>query len=150
MWIAAVVLATFLAATVLWHLFEHLWNRRLFHHTSEKHFAVNIRARTALQLIKDNPSVLPIDVRPEPSFAKSHLPGALNTPFTDATLNASELESIDRTTPLLVYCDGGYRSRKALPHLKKLGFHSIYHLHRGILSWKLRPRSPVSKNSETS
>ena len=57
---------------------------------------------------------------------------------------------MDRNAPLLIYCDGGYRSRKALPQIKALGFQSIYHLHRGILSWNLFQRRDSKRRSEES
>jgi rhodanese-related sulfurtransferase len=37
---------------------------------------------------------------------------------------------------VLVYCAGGFRSRKAVAKLKELGFKNIQHIHRGYMSWK--------------
>jgi rhodanese-related sulfurtransferase len=36
---------------------------------------------------------------------------------------------------VLIYCAGGFRSRKAVVVLKELGFENIQHLHRGYGSW---------------
>ena len=42
-----------------------------------------------------------------------------------------------KVRPVLVYCAGGYRSRKAVSILRELGFVSIHNLHRGFHSWRL-------------
>lgn len=119
-----------------WYLYEHRWDRRLFAHRSETDFVLNVRARKAAVLAHEQ-SVLPIDMRPSTDYLASHLPGALNAPFVGTTLDASALEGVDRDHPILVYCDGGYRSRRSLPSLRAAGFTSIYHLHRGLMSWKM-------------
>src|SRR5690606_21918530 len=82
-------------------------------------------------------ALLPIDVRPPPHYLAEHIPGAINVPFLGANLEKAALTGVDRDRPVLVYCDGGYRSRRALPSLREAGFTSIYHLHRGLISWKL-------------
>jgi len=43
---------------------------------------------------------------------------------------------MDRDRPVLVYCAGGYRSRKTVEVLRSLGFRSVHHLHRGMLAWR--------------
>lgn len=119
-----------------WYLYEHRWDRRLFGHRSETDFVQNVRARKAADLVREQ-SVLPIDMRPSRDYFASHLPGALNAPFVGTTLDAAALDGVDRDQAILVYCDGGYRSRRSLPALRAAGFTSIYHLHRGIMSWKI-------------
>ena len=47
------------------------------------------------------------------------------------------IAELDRARPVLVYCAGGFRSRKAVGVLQELGFESIHHLHRGYHSWRL-------------
>lgn len=119
-----------------WYLYEHRWDRRLFGHRSETDFVQNVRSRKAAVLVHEQ-NVLPIDMRPPCDYLVSHIPGALNAPFAGTTLDASALDGVDRYQPILVYCDGGYRSRRSLPSLRAVGFTSIYHLHRGLMSWKI-------------
>lgn len=127
-----------------WYLYEHRWDRRLFAHRSETGFVINVRARKAAALYREG--VIPIDVRPAPSYRAGHLPKAINAPF-EGTLDSGALDGLDRARPVLVYCDGGYRSRRSLPALRTAGFTSIYHLHRGLMSWKLA-KEPTESGPE--
>ena len=54
----------------------------------------------------------------------------------------------DRNKPVLIYCAGGFRSRRAAGVVRALGFQSIHHLHRGYLSWPMA-RLPVVKKAGT-
>jgi rhodanese-related sulfurtransferase len=47
-----------------------------------------------------------------------------------------KVASLDKKKPVLVYCAGGFRSRKAVVKLKELGFENIQHIHRGYMSWR--------------
>lgn len=122
-----------------WYLYEHRWDRRLFGHRSSSDFVINIRAGKAAGLLREG-GVLPIDVRPAPSYRAGHLPDAVNASFEGA-LDLDALAGIDRARPILVYCDGGYRSRRSIPFIQAAGFTSIYHLHRGMISWKMAKES---------
>lgn len=119
-----------------WYLYENRWDRRLFQHPADANFGLNVRARKAATLWRER-ELLPLDVRPAADFLAEHLPGAVNAPFSEGEIEEEALKGIARDRPLLVYCDGGYRSRQSIPSLRKAGFTSIYHLHRGILSWKI-------------
>jgi rhodanese-related sulfurtransferase len=129
-----------------WYLYEHRWDRRLFGHRSETNFVINVRARRAVDLVREQ-SVLPLDVRPASSYRAGHLPGAVNAPFENS-LDTGALDGIDRTRPVLIYCDGGYRSRRSLPAIRAAGFTTVYHLHRGIMSWKMA-KEPVESSPAT-
>lgn len=130
-----------------WYIFEDCWGRGLFGQRSASDFVINVRAGKAVMLL-DETDLLPVDVRPRRDFLAGHLPGAVNAPFVGTTLDASALVAIDRDQPVLVYCDGGYRSRRALPALRETGFTAIYHLHRGFLSWKMR-KAPTESGPAT-
>lgn len=47
----------------------------------------------------------------------------------------AQLGTLDKGKPVLLYCTGGFRSRKAVAKLKALGFQNIQHIHRGYMSW---------------
>ena len=128
-----------------WYLYEHRWDRRLFGHRHDTDFVVNVRAGKAASLLRES-DLLPVDVRPVPDYLAAHLPGAINAPFVGSRLDVSPLDGLDRGRHILVYCDGGYRSRRSLPSLRAAGFTSIYHLHRGLMSWKIakQPTEPCS------
>ena len=119
-----------------WHLFEFLWDRHLFGHRGNGGLVLNLRAKKALALFRDFPDLLLIDVRPPASYEAGHLPQAVNAPFLGETLDGAALAGVSRDRPVLIYCDGGFRSRRALAAIRAEGFHSIRHLHRGLMSWK--------------
>lgn len=122
-----------------WYLHEYRWDRRLFGHRTSSDFVVNLRAEKAAELLREG-GLLPIDVRPAPSYRAGHLPNAINASF-EGSLDIAALEGIDRARPVLIYCDGGYRSRRSIPFIQAAGFTSIYHLHRGMISWKMAKKS---------
>ena len=86
---------------------------------------------------------LVVDVREPNEFAAGHVLGAKNVPL--ARLDASGAELAKRKErPLIVCCDGGERSAKALAVLKKQGFTRVANLSGGIAAWQ-QAGLPVEK-----
>jgi len=131
---ALIVLAAMLAAVIGWHVFESRWDRRLFAATPGC-VIENVRPRGAEALLNSNEDVQVLDVRSEREFAGGFLPGAVNIPLSDPAFR-ERLGKLDVKKPVLVYCAGGCRSRKAVSILRKTGFVPIHHLHRGFHSWQ--------------
>jgi rhodanese-related sulfurtransferase len=117
-----------------WYAFEGRWNRRLFTAEPGK-VCRNLSARQAADWLREHPETQILDVRSESEFASGALPGAVNLPFRDPDFEV-KAGTLDRAVPVLVYCAGGFRSRKAVERFKALGFLTIQHIHRGYLSWK--------------
>ena len=122
-----------------WHVFEFFWDRQLFP-ASESVRVVNLSVAEAAELLEGGRGIQAVDVRPEKVFVSGHLPGAVRIEYGKGELDSVAAEELDRETPLLVYCDGGFRSRLALKAFEEEGFREIYHLHRGMLSWRLQGR----------
>ncbi|MDF1813249.1 MAG: rhodanese-like domain-containing protein [Verrucomicrobiales bacterium] len=122
-------------ATVIWHFYERRIDKRIFQKDRTGVFR-NLHARTALYAFDHVNNIVPVDVRSEEEFRDGHIPGAINATYHDKQLNADELEKLDRNTPILIYCEGGYASRLVIDSVKALGFHTIYHIHRGFKSWQ--------------
>jgi len=86
---------------------------------------------------------LVVDVREPNEFAAGHVLGAKNVPL--ARLEAAGADLAKRKErPVIVYCDGGERSAKALAALKKQGFTRIANLSGGIAAWQ-QAGLPVEK-----
>ncbi|MDF1852344.1 MAG: rhodanese-like domain-containing protein [Verrucomicrobiales bacterium] len=130
-------LAGFGLFAIGWHVFEYAWDQNLFSQ-SETMEVVNVSAKEAAALLEGEEGVQPIDVRPEKSFVSGHLPGAIRVKYGRGELDHEAAKPLDRSRPLLVYCDGGFRSRLSLGAFEAEGFEKIYHLHRGMLSWRLQ------------
>ena len=131
---ALIVLAVMLVIVSGWYVFESRWDRRLFAATPGC-VIENVRPRAAKTLLDSNASVQVLDVRSTEEFAGGSLPGAVNISLGDPAFR-ERIGKLDVKRPVLVYCAGGYRSRKAVPVLREMGFVSIHHLHRGFHSWQ--------------
>jgi rhodanese-related sulfurtransferase len=134
-WTPFVIIAVaILVIVVSWYVFEGSWDRRLFSAEAGK-ICENLNAVEAAAFLRDHPGTQVLDVRSEGEHAGGALPGAVNVSLGDAAFER-KVGGLDRQRPVLVYCAGGFRSRKAVERLKAMGFENIRHLHRGYLSWK--------------
>ena len=95
----------------------------------------NISAEEAYRLINDDKEIIIIDVRTKEEYDDGHIPGAKLVPVNILPLKLEEL-GIYKDKPILVYCASGGRSPKAVTILVKNEFKNIYHLSRGISSWR--------------
>ena len=59
----------------------------------------------------------------------------MKTEFKISTAFRSFIDTLDRNTPMIVYCQKGRRSGRAANALKKLGFTRIYDLEGGLDRW---------------
>jgi rhodanese-related sulfurtransferase len=123
-----------LVIVVGWYVFEGNWDRRLFS-AEPGRVCVNLNAPGAAAFLREHPRTQVLDVRSDSEFAGGALPGAVNISLGDPAFE-KKAGALDRTRPVLVYCAGGFRSRKTVEKLKAMGFENIQHLHRGYLSWK--------------
>ena len=119
-----------------WYWYEGRWDRQLFK-TEPGRVCVNVHPREAKAFLETNPETQVLDVRSEAEFSGGALPGAIQISLGDVDFE-QKVGRLDKDKPVLVYCAGGFRSRKAAAALKALGFMNIQHLHRGYHSWRWR------------
>ncbi len=85
------------------------------------------------KLMKNDPTIIILDVRTPDEFAQGHLVGALNDDFLGddfgAKLPAAEGKAI------VVHCAAGGRSKRALAVVGKGNFTRIYHMNGGYNAW---------------
>jgi rhodanese-related sulfurtransferase len=76
-----------------------------------------------------------IDVREESEFAKDHLPSAihLGKGIIERDIEARVPEL---TTPMVLYCGGGFRSALAADNLQKMGYPAVISMDGGIREWR--------------
>ena len=113
-----------------WYVYEGSWDSSLFTGVCQ-----NLSASEANAWLREHPETQVLDVRSKGEYDGGALPKAVNISLGDEAFD-SKVGSLDKAKPVLVYCAGGFRSRKAVAKLKELGFQNIQHLHRGYLSWK--------------
>ena len=84
-----------------------------------------------------------IDVREPGEYAAGHVLGAKNVPLARLETGAGELVK-KKDRPVIVYCDGGDRSGKAIAALKKQGYTRLANLSGGLGAWQ-QAGLPVEK-----
>jgi rhodanese-related sulfurtransferase len=76
-----------------------------------------------------------IDVREESEFAKDHLPGAISL-GKGIIERDIEQRVPEVTTPMILYCGGGFRSALAADNLQKMGYTQVISMDGGIREWR--------------
>jgi rhodanese-related sulfurtransferase len=95
--------------------------------------AKHVDAEGAAKLMAEG-KVTIVDVRTKKEYSEGHLKDARNIDIMKPSFEA-ELAKLDKTKPVLVYCQVGGRSTRALPTFEKLGFTQTIHLDGGFGSW---------------
>jgi len=75
------------------------------------------------------------DLRPEEAFKAGHLPGAKSLEAATLTVGL-EKTKLDRKHPVVLVCETGADSRKAVAQVKSLGFAEVAILDGGVKAWK--------------
>jgi len=104
--------------------------------------AVGIDSAGAIQLINREKANV-VDVSDATEFAAGHIVGSKNVPMTE--LEAKLAGAVkNKTLPLVLVCQSGARSAKAVDIAKKLGYEQAQSLQGGLKSWKAA-NLPVEK-----
>lgn len=91
----------------------------------------------------ENPQL--IDVRTPAEYAVDKINDAKNINWNGDNF-VSEVEKLDKSKPVFVYCKVGGRSSQAANKLAELGFKEIYNLEGGIMKWNAAGmQKPTSK-----
>jgi rhodanese-related sulfurtransferase len=79
-----------------------------------------------------------VDVLPQQSFRRGHLPGAINVPF-DERFDERVLQALpDQNNPVIVYCADAAcdLSPQAAEHLVSLGYTKVFDYAAGKADWQ--------------
>ena len=87
----------------------------------------------AIEKSKEDDSLLIIDVRQRDEYNTEHLRGAKNIPLDQFEKRIGKLP---RDRDIMVYCNTGTRSVRAVRQLEVAGFTRLYHMHQGLRGWK--------------
>ena len=76
-----------------------------------------------------------VDVREESEFGADHLPGAIH--LGKGIIERDIEERVpDQSTPMVLYCGGGFRSALAADNLQKMGYTQVLSMDGGIRGWR--------------
>lgn len=79
----------------------------------------------ALALAREDSQTILVDVRTREAYAREHLNGAVNVPFS-VLLEDPGAVTADQTATLLLYCERGYQSEIAANRLAEAGYLQAY------------------------
>ena len=101
-----------------------------------------IEPTAAVQLINRQKAVV-VDVSDASEFASGHVVGSKNIPLSDLEERLSSVVK-NKNLPLILVCQSGARSIRALAVAKKLGYEQAQSLGGGLAAWKAA-KLPVNK-----
>lgn len=85
--------------------------------------------------IKETPNAIIVDVRTPGEYAQGHLSGAVNIDWKGADFG-KQMETLDKSKPVFVYCLSGGRSASAANKMRSEGFEQVYELKGGMMKWR--------------
>ena len=85
-------------------------------------------------LIASQPNILVLDVRTPEEYKDGHLPNAVNVDFNGDQFD-KQILALDKSQPVIVYCQAGGRSKKATDFMMGSGFKQVYELAGGYNNW---------------
>jgi len=85
--------------------------------------------------LRSNPAAKLIDVREDNEWKEAHAAGAehLGKGIIERDIEATVP---DKSTELILYCGGGYRSALAADVLQKMGYQNVWSMAGGWKAWK--------------
>jgi rhodanese-related sulfurtransferase len=88
-----------------------------------------------------------LDTREKEEYDVSHLAGAIWVGYD--TFDLKNVEKLDRSRPVLVYCTVGARSQEIGKKLREAGFLQVYNLSGGIIHWSNEEKPLMAKGYPT-
>src|SRR5262245_61658333 len=76
-----------------------------------------------------------VDVREESEYAAGHIPGAVHL-GKGVIERDVEGKYPDKSTELVLYCGGGFRSALAADNLQKMGYTKVISMDGGMRGWR--------------
>lgn len=90
-----------------------------------------------MQELTDLDEVQLVDVRTPEEYKEGHIENSQNIDYYSDDFE-NEIEELDKSKPVIVYCKSGNRSGKCIDKMKDAGFVKIYDLDGGITQWKYK------------
>lgn len=94
----------------------------------------HVSSQELLQSIGSGKPPVIVDVRSQSEYEAGHVPGAIHIPFWSA-FGADQLNKVDRSEELVIYCQHGPRAGIAKLAFKLSGFEKIYYLEGHMSGW---------------
>ncbi|WP_291118885.1 rhodanese-like domain-containing protein [Flavobacterium sp. UBA6135] len=102
---------------------------------SQSNPKVKIIAPDAFKTAISKGEVQLVDVRTSEEFSEGAIAHALNINVNGADFE-TEIQKLDKTQPVYIYCRSGARSQTAAKKMVDFGFTEVIDLEGGYLNWK--------------
>ena len=87
-----------------------------------------------------------VDTREDNEWEKGHVKGAVH--LSRGIIERDiETQYPDKTTPVVLYCGGGFRSALAADNLQKMGYTNVISMDGGIRDWREKSYPLTKGNS---
>lgn len=87
------------------------------------------------KMLNEDKNAVLVDVRTKSEHQAAHIPGSKLIDVSSRDF-AAEVEKLDKSKSIYVYCASGARSRAACNIIKQNGFEKVFNLSGGIHGWK--------------
>jgi len=104
--------------------------------------ASGISPTEAVQCMNREKGVV-IDVSTKEEFSASHIKTSVSVPLEELEARLQAVAK-NKSTPLIMVCESGIRSKRAQAVAQKLGYEKVHSLQGGLKAWK-EANLPVSK-----
>ncbi len=94
----------------------------------------NITINEAKNLIKEEKSLVIIDLRSDLEYQEGYIENAKSIPIENVNKHIDEI-LIYKDTPILLYCRNQQKSLEAMNILKEKGFKKLYRMYGGMSNW---------------
>ncbi|MCB0443746.1 MAG: rhodanese-like domain-containing protein [Flavobacterium sp.] len=101
---------------------------------SQKNERIKVVSKVEFNTMITKGKVQLIDVRTPNEFNDGFIKGAKNINVNDPNFE-SEIQKLDKTKPVYIYCRSGARSQTAAKKMVALGFIQIIDLKGGYMNW---------------
>lgn len=91
----------------------------------------SIDYESAKIILKNDKQAILVDVRSPQEYKEGHLEGSINVPLYDLERNCDELVKQKENT-IILYCQSGNRSKKALKILQEQSCSNLYQIDGGL------------------
>lgn len=82
-------------------------------------------------ILKNDKEAILLDVRSPQEYKEGHLEGSINIPLYDLS-KKSENTIKNKECTIIVYCQSGNRSKKAIDILSNKGYENLYNIKGGL------------------
>ncbi len=97
------------------------------------------------EMIDNDDTLMILDVRNREEYKNEHIRNAKNIPLDQLEERTGKLP---RNKDILIYCQNGGRSIRAIRKLELAGFTRLYHMHQGLRGWN-KKSYPTTKTRKT-